>query len=656
MDPTTPTLLAFDDVTIDLAGHRLSRGGIEQPLERKAFGVLALLAQTPGRVFARDDILDAVWGHHHVTPGVLNRVMTLLRHALGEDAQGARYLHTVHGVGYRFDLPETVRASAADAVPGRKPDASPAAIPAQAPRRRVNDRRWRFARIALWSLPLLTIVALIGWTWGSRTTRQATTTTTTTMPAATAIDRSIAVLPLANASRDPDQQFFSDGLSDNLIDALSRFEGLKVIGRMSSFRFRDGKDDARAIGAKLGAAYLVGGGVQRAGEVVRINASLTRVADGTTLWAEHYDRPYKDLFALQDEIARAIAIALRAKLLSGDATARQSDRPPSGDIAAYDAYLHGMQSFYRDDMRKVVEYQGLATRLDPAYASAWAQLGIAWTFLAADEDRGSTASKAGFRKARAAVDRALRLAPDLGIAHGALGNLMFADAIDWQGALAELRRGTELAPNNGQNQGGFSRILAATGHLHAAIEHRNRFLSIEPLFASNYYLHSQLMIATGQLSEAEQDIRIASELVPRPFPSHHLMNIAILRGDAETALKIAGAQPPPWREANLTLAAQLAPDRSASGALLAKFIENGRWTKTSPYLVAQSYALRGDAGKTVEWLERTWAMRDTSIHQLLYDPLILRFRDDPRLIAFCDRIGLPPPGTSEALSIDQIRA
>ena len=104
MDPSTPVPLAFDESTIDFAGRRLLRDGIEQPLEPKAFAVLALLAGTPGRVFTRDEILDAVWGHRHITPGVLNRLMTLLRHALGEDAQGPRYLHTVHGVGYRFDL------------------------------------------------------------------------------------------------------------------------------------------------------------------------------------------------------------------------------------------------------------------------------------------------------------------------------------------------------------------------------------------------------------------------------------------------------------------------------------------------------------------------------------------------------------------------
>jgi tetratricopeptide (TPR) repeat protein len=283
-------------------------------------------------------------------------------------------------------------------------------------------------------------------------------------------------------------------------------------------------------------------------------------------------------------------------------------------------------------------------------------LAIAWSFLGEDAEKGSAEAKAAFANAHAAVDTALRLAPDLGIAHGARGNLMFIENIDWDGSLAELRRGAELAPDNGQNQGGLSRMLAYHGKLREAVVHRERFLSIEPLFPSNYYLHAELMIAAGRLDEAEQDIRIARELSPRPYPSYSLMYIAILRGDAKAALGIAGAQPMPWREAVLALAAQLGPDRRASGAVLTKAVEDGIWKRTSPYMIAQAYALRGDPDRTLEWLERTWEVRDTNIHQLLYDPLLLRFRDDPRFIAFCEKIGLPPPSESEALGIDQIRA
>jgi TolB-like protein/DNA-binding winged helix-turn-helix (wHTH) protein len=642
MVPSTPATLAFDDFAIDFAGRRLLRGGTEQPLEPKAFGVLALLAGTPGRAFTRDEILDAVWGHRHVTPGVLNRAMTLLRHALGEDAQVPRYLHTVHGVGYRFDLPEL---GAQAQVAGESPSV---------PRMDLVDRRPRpLARVALWSLPLLALLAFAGWKWWPRASSASTPEPVAAVPA---MERSIAVLPLANASRDPDQQFFSDGLSDNLIDALSRFQGLKVIGRMSSFRFRDSNDDGKAIGAKLGVAYLVAGSVQHVGDVVRINATLTRVADGRALWAEHYDRPYRDLFALQDEIAHAIATALHARMLSSEAAARQSDRPPDGDMAAYDAYLRGMQSLYRGDMRKVVEYQAEATRLDPGYAAAWAQLAVAWTFIGENADRGSAAAKDAFAKAHAAVDTSLRLSPDLGLAHGAQGNLLFTDALDWQGALAELGRGVALAPNDGQIHGGYSRVLAAMGRLREAIGHRQRFIANEPLSAGNYFLLAPLLTAVGRLDDAEKNLSIGRELAESQTPPYQYLYIALLRGDAKAALQVAGQQQPPWRDADVAVAAQAGQDRAAADAALAKAIANGAGKMTSPYLIAQAYALRGDADRTMEWLERAWAIRDTNIRQLLYDPLILRFRDDPRLVAFCEKIGLPSPAASEAQSIDQMRA
>src|SRR5690606_1096355 len=172
----------------------------------------------------------------------------------------------------------------------------------------------------------------------------------------------------------------------------------------------------------------------------------------------------------------------------------------------------------------------------------------------------------------------------------------------------------------------------------------------------NYYMIAPLLIAAGRLDEAEKDLSIGRELLDRPIPSLQHMYIAIVRGDGRAALQVAGQQRPPWRDMDLAIAAQLDPDRAVADAALAKVLDEGTWKKTSPYLVAQAYALRGDAGTMLEWLERTWALRDTSIRQVLYDPLILRFRDDPRLVAFCTRSGLPSPITSEALGIDRIRA
>ncbi|MGH8060632.1 MAG: winged helix-turn-helix domain-containing tetratricopeptide repeat protein [Pseudoxanthomonas sp.] len=668
MSPPEPASLVLEDTVIDFAGRRLLRGGVEQPLEPKAFGVLALLAGTPGQAFSRDEILDAVWGHRHVTPGVLNRVMTLLRHALGEDAQTPRYLHTLHGMGYRFDLPVVAtpeQAHGAAPETGVDPRAIPATtVPVIEPvadathgasneprRRRVDDDKPRaFPHATLWLLPLLAVLAFAGWKWWPRATPATAPATTTDSPM---LERSIAVLPLANASRDPDQQFFSDGLSDNLIDALSRFDGLKVIGHMSSFQFRDGKDDARAIGEKLGAAYLVGGSVQRAGDVVRINASLTRVADGSTLWAEHYDRPYKDLFGLQDEIASAVAGALQAKLLSPGTVAKHDDRPPGGNIDAYNAYLQGLKHWHDQDFPKAAEDMTRAVQLDPGYAVAWAHLSGSWSTVAAFSNDAPAVASEHMRMSRLAADKALQLAPELGSAHAARAYLQFYD-FDYRGALAGCHRAVQLAPDDATVLNGCGYTLAGIGKLGEAIRLREYLLSIEPLYTVNTFKYAELLMATGRLDEAEKYLRTAEGLSPpKSSPLFLFMYVALLRGNAKAALEIADAQPPSWREMNLALAAQLGTDRDASGAALAKVIENGTWKKTSPYVVAQAYALRGDADKTVEWLERAPA---GDLLFMLTDPLILRFRKDPRLIAFCEKIGLPPPDSSEALSIDQIRA
>jgi TolB-like protein/DNA-binding winged helix-turn-helix (wHTH) protein/Flp pilus assembly protein TadD len=647
MAPPMPAPLAFDDIAIDFAGRRLLRGGEEQPLEPKAFGVLALLAGTPGRVFARDEILDAVWGHRHVTPGVLNRVMTLLRHALGEDAQGARYLHTVHGVGYRFDLPTPATEASSASTPAPEP---PAKSPApRMPARRASDARRPFPRRALWLLPLLALLAFAGWKWWPRVS-PASTATAHAVPA---MERSVAVLPLVNASNNSDQQFFSDGLSDNLIDVLSKFEGLRVIGRNSAFQFRESKDDRATIARKLGVAYLLSGSVQHVGDTVRINAALTKAADGSTLWAEHYDRPYKDLFALQDEIASAVAGALQARLLSASVASKQDDRPPGGDIDAYSAYLQGLKHWHDEDWPDAAEYMTRAVRLDPGYAMAWALLSGSLSTTAVFEDKDPAVAREHLRQSRLAADKALQLAPGLGATHAARAYLQFY-SFDHRDALSECHRAVQLAPDNGTVLNGCGYVLTGIGKLGEALQLRERLRAIEPLYNINNINSAELLMATGRLDEAAKYVRIAEGLSQsESAPSYKFMYVAFARGDMKTAQDIARSQRPQWRDMNLAIAAQLSPDRAAADAALEKILANKAWEGTDPYFVAQAYALRGDRDKTIEWLERA---HNRHLLFLLADPIILRFRDDPRLVAFCKKIGLPSPATSEALGIDRIRA
>jgi TolB-like protein/Tfp pilus assembly protein PilF len=485
---------------------------------------------------------------------------------------------------------------------------------------------------------------------------QVAATSATATPAPRKVDaRSIAVLPLVNASNDPDQQFFSDGLSENLINSLSRYDGLKVIGRISAFQFRDSKDDSATIGRKLGVAYLLNGSVQRAVDVVRISVSLTNAADGSTLWAEHYDRPYKDLFALQDEIAQSVANVLQARLLPGIA-ARQSDRPPSGNMDAYAAYLRAMQFFYQGASLEEIKYQTLATHLDPAYAAAWAHLSVAWARLGFNGS-GEEAQDA-YRQARFAADKALALAPDLGLAHAVRGNLLLGADFDWQGALAEFRRGVELAPEIGAIHSGYSRALAATGRLQTAIVEKRLALSIDPRMVPERFRYVDLLIAAGRLDEAEKEVKAGIELSGYTSSQpYYRLRFALLRGDAKAAQEAATQTSTDVRDLSLALAAQIGHDRMAADAALAKlFRDHDDLGARQPYELASLYALRGEVDKTVESLDRTWANRDIAIHQVLYDPVMLRFRDEPKFIAFCKKIGLPPPSDSEALSIDQIRA
>ena len=467
--------------------------------------------------------------------------------------------------------------------------------------------------------------------------------------------RSIAVLPLVNASNDPEQQFFSDGLSENLIASLARFEGIRVVGRISAFQFRDSKDDSATIGHKLGVAYLLNGSVQRAGGLVRINASLTKAADGSTLWAEHYDRPYKDLFALQDEIAQAVAGALHARLLWAEGATTQDDRPPGGSIDAYNAYLQGLKHWHDEEFAKAAGYMTRAVQLDPGYAVAWAHLSGSLSTVATFENEAPQVAREHMRQSRLAADKALQLAPGLGSAHAARAYLAFYE-FDHRGALAECRRAVQLAPDDGTVLNGCGYTLAGIGKLGEAIRLRERLLSIEPLYTVNYFQYADLLMATGRLDEAEKYLRTGEALAGQPQPGRHLV-VALLRGDANAALLIARQALPGDRGLYMTLAAQIGPDRAAADAALAAYIkERNGCTGCPPHDVVTLHALNGDAGRTVAWLERNWARQRGNALFILADPFVMRFRDDPRFIAFSKKIGLAPPSESEALGIDQIRA
>ena len=462
--------------------------------------------------------------------------------------------------------------------------------------------------------------------------------------------KSVAVLPLSNESGEKDQQYFSDGLSEDLITALSQFAGLKVINRDSSFRFRDSKDSVQAIGEKLGVAHLLEGSVQKLGDEVRISTELVNCADGSTLWSQHYDRPYKDLFALQDDITKSVAGALKAKLLdSSGGVMPQTDRPPSGSLAAYNDVLQGRFYTQRNteaDLRKAIGYFGDATRLDPRYALAWAELGSANAILAGNYLGGSEAEQT-WSKARVAVHTALSLDPNLAVAHSVNVFILASADHDWTRAEVEAQRAYQLAPDKGYFA--LAEMRGALGHAQQAVELLQHGLPTDPLCVGCYDYLARYLPALGRFDDAAQAERKALQLNPEYyFGRFQLTYVYAMRGDAAAALQAAQQQPPGnWRDLAVALALQLGGKQATADAALPKVIAGQ--AGYAAYQIAEIYALRRDPDDMFKWLERANQNRDPGITLLLTDPPVLRYKNDPRFAAFCKKVGLPVTTDAKAL-------
>jgi tetratricopeptide (TPR) repeat protein len=385
------------------------------------------------------------------------------------------------------------------------------------------------------------------------------------------------------------------------------------------------------------------GSVRKSGGLIRVSAELIDTADGSTQWSERYDRPYQDLFALQDDITRAVAQALKTKLLPREHAAEQSERPPTGNLEAYNALLQGRFYAFRfteADLHKAIDFFKQATDLDPGYALAWSHLSRSWTDFSSSYLEGAQAQEA-YSQSREAVDRALTLSPDLPDAHLARGSLLLRANFDWRGAEAEYRRALALAPSAVTAKFELGLVLATVGNLDQAVDLTQQAIDGDPLRAIWYNWLAVYLSALNRLDEAERAIRKAIELQPGAESFYYLLStIEVRRGDAKAALSAAQQETPgAWRDISLAIAQQIGTDRSAADAALRTLIEKDG--SVAPFQVAQVYAVRNDPKGTFDWLERAWSSHDPGVQGLLYDPFIRRFKDDPRFAAFCRKVGLP---------------
>jgi TolB-like protein/tetratricopeptide (TPR) repeat protein len=457
--------------------------------------------------------------------------------------------------------------------------------------------------------------------------------------------KSIAVLPLLNESGDASQDYFSDGLSEELISALGQVHELKVIGRNSSFQFRGRQqDDTAGIGAKLGVATLLEGTVRKQGDTVRIVASLVNAADGSQLWSQTYERQLKDVFAVQSEIATAVANALKAALFGR--AIEITDKPPSGNLVAYDALLQGRyyaERRNRTDYFKAVAYYQQAITLDPNYALAYARLAIAeqWFLDWALEDFAERAPTQAL--AREHARRAVALRPDLAVAHGALGVVQAWSDLDVRAAAATLATAVSLDPNNAETLYQLSDVTASRGKLDEAVAMMRKVLALEPLNASFHFYTGQFLLARGRLDEAEIELKRAIDLQPAASGYRsYLVALYIKRGQPDQALAAAEAEIPGYnRRTALAEAYAMRGEQVKADAQVREMI---RYADVSPINLVQYYAYRGDADQAFAWLEHSLKVRDPGVTTLYEDPFIPgALGSDPRFAPLCIRIGLPTP-------------
>jgi TolB-like protein/Tfp pilus assembly protein PilF len=455
---------------------------------------------------------------------------------------------------------------------------------------------------------------------------------------------SVAVLPLEDLDRNPDADYFADGLTDEIIRNLSAIDGLTVRSRTSSFALKGKSLNAGEAGKQLGADYLVEGSVQHAGDELRVNVALIRARDDFRMWSERFDRKLTDVFAIQDEISRGVVNTLRLRLSPGR-------RRYEANLEAYDLYLRARQlmaSFPtqgRPIANPAIEYFEQAIAKDPNYAIAYA--GLADTLIAVERNMGSAATRRGVSvaRARAVAERAVELDPLLSEAHSAMASVR-AREYAWREAEQGFRRAIDLNPNNAlaHLELGFS-VLVVQGRFEEGLDEVRRAVRLDPLSPYVNTEFGRALIFAGRHDEGVDQLRKAIALEPtRNRPYALLARALSLRGKNAEALTV--------RDDAVKRGAQLGAGPGAEACVLARL---GRRDEVLAIVqqqlnarpegareVAQTYACLGDAERTLEYLEKALAANEPNLPEIVQSPDLAWMRTNPRFATLRQKLNLPP--------------
>jgi TolB-like protein/DNA-binding winged helix-turn-helix (wHTH) protein/Tfp pilus assembly protein PilF len=656
-----------EEFELALRPRRLRRGSHVLKLERIPLEILILLVEHRGEIVSRETMVARVWGNDVFldTDNSVRGAIRKLRQALKDDPEAPRFIQTITGQGYRFIAP-ILAPEEEQATDQPKPEALAVPTSLQSftsepeiwvqggdPNDKEQEqgveegtgtetahgqvhkrpRTWLFVGLALAALPILSLLALRGWR-GSR------------VPTVAQRKVVLAVLPFDNLSRDPDQEFFSEGLTEEMIAQVGKLnrDRLKVVARSSVAKYKGSKLTASEIGKELNADYLVQGSVRRSSDRVRITMELIQARDQTDVWTESYDRELKDVLAVQDSVVRSIANGIHIAL--SEEREKRLAAPRQINPEAYEAYLKGRYYWNKrtgESMLKAEQYFEQAIDNDPSYAAAYSGLadcnsGLTWHGFKSPHD--------ALPKAYAAARKAIEINPESAEAHASLG-LAMTHSWDWTDAEAEFRRALQLDPQYANAHHWYGDYLSIRGRHAEALLEAKQALELDPL---------NLMISTWvglryymarDYSHAIDQNRESVELDPNFAAAHLLLGEdyigAGLHSEAVNELKkganLSGDSPLYTAQVAVALAVE---GRSGAAFRIANHLRAiSRKRYVSPYGLAQIYAASNKKEDTFKWLQAAYDDHATWMGYLAVDPVFDRYRSDKRFKDLLGRVGLP---------------
>jgi TolB-like protein/DNA-binding winged helix-turn-helix (wHTH) protein len=600
--------------------NQISTNGKKNRVEPKAMQVLLQLAKTGG-VVNKERLISAVWPDVFVSDDVLPGCIASLRRAFDDSARNPRVIETIPKSGYRI-LPPVEWCNGASV---------PAVTAILPPTRRIS-RMWGLIAIAVVGC---TIVALAAWGLALRRPYE-----------------SVAILPLVNASADPDSQYLSDGISESVIDDLSQATTLRVMAWTTVSRYRSAPPDIRGLGRQLGVNAVFTGRLLRQDDRLVVQTELTDAETGRHLWGKQYDSPVNDLLGLQGQLAQDIATNLRVHFTGADERKIVSHYTASAE--AYQLYLKGRLFWNernRNALLKAIDYFEQAIKIDPKYALAYSGLADSYNLL---DDWGSTPPRDSFPKAREAAEKAIALDDSLAEAHTSLAQFHGSYDWNWKEAEREYRRAIELNPNYPTAHQWYAMFLCTQGRFREAEEESQRAYQLDPLAPPIAMTVAEVLDYQGRYDEAIAQYKKLVEVSPKFAGgwgnlSHAYEEKEMFAEAIEAAKKEAALSGQPQHGVAMERAFQTGGHAAVVRLNLNYELQErkeGRYA--SAMSIAEDYALLGDADSSFKWIEEAYKDHSSSMPYITTHSEFRALRGDPRFRYWLQTLGLPDSATASS--------